>query len=427
MRFLYRVLLLLLLPAAFIGLEIRARRQTGKADAWGERLGFVTPLPDGCLWLHAASIGEVQAAIPLVKALRERYPDAHLLVTTFTATGRRRALAAFESFAGVSVAALPWDVPGPVRRFIRRVRPRALIVLETEIWPGLLRALGRRGIPSAIVSARLGERTARRYAGLRGLIRPVVTSLSLVAAQSNEDAERYRELGSAAVIIGGNIKFDVQMPAGVREQGEAIRMSLFPHRPVLVAASTRDGEEAILLDALAEIRAAIPDVLLVIAPRYPERGAEIAALAERRGFEVVKRSSSQVCESGTGVFVLDTLGELNVFYAAGHVAFVGGSLVPVGGHNLVEPAALGMPVLTGPHTYNAPDIAEQLVAAGGASIVTDAGALAAAAVPLLQDSLLREQMGDAARAVAEANRGALARTMDALEDVIPLEARKGLE
>lgn len=417
-RILYRFILLLILPFAMLWLAFRARRQTGGPDGWRERLGFAPVLPDGCLWLHAASVGEMQAAIPLVRALRARYPGQHLLITSFTATGRMRAAEAFSAVEDITIATLPWDLPGCVQRFIQRVQPRLFIILETEIWPTLLTVLARRAVPAVLLSARLTERTARRYQRFAAVVQPALASLRLVGAQSETEGARYRSVGASQVAVHGNIKFDLQLPAGIREQGEAIRMSLFAHRPVLIAASTREGEESILLEAAAQLRAHLPDVLLILAPRYPERGNDIFNLAAQRGFNPVRRSSGQGCESDCGVFVLDTLGELLAFFAASDVAFVGGSLVPIGGHNLVEPAALGLPVLSGPYVDNAPDIARALVAAGGAQLVANAAALSATALPLLRNPEQREQAGEAARAVVVANRGALARGMDALQGVL---------
>lgn len=418
MRIVYRLLLFLIFPFTLLWLEFRARRQTGAPDVWRERLGFAPALPDGCLWLHAASVGEMQAAIPLVKALRARYPEQHLLVTSFTATGRMRAGEAFAGLDNVTIATLPWDSPGCVQRFIRRVQPRLFIILETEIWPTLLTTLARCAIPAVLLSARLTERTAQRYQRFAAVLQPALAGLRLVGAQSATEAARYRDLGTLQVAVHGNIKFDLDLPAGIREQGEAVRMSLFAHRPVLIAASTRDGEESILLDVAARLRAQLPDVLLILAPRYPERGNEVFNLTAQRGFNPVRRSSGEVCNADCGVFVLDTLGELLVFYAASDVAFVGGSLAPIGGHNLVEPAALGLPVLSGPHVENAPDIAQALVTAGGAFVLADAVALSAAALPLLRDAEQRERVGEAARAMVAANRGALARGLDALQGIL---------
>ena len=414
----YRLALLLILPFALLWLEWRARRQAGTPDVWRERLGFAPVLPEGCLWLHAASVGEMQAAIPLVKALRARYPGQHLLITSFTATGRARAAEAFAALEDITIATLPWDLPGCVQRFIQRVRPRALIILETEIWPNLLLMLAGHAVPVVLLSARLTERTMRRYRRFAAVVQPALASLRLVGAQSETEAARYRDLGVPQVAVHGNIKFDLQLPAGIREQGEAIRMSLFAHRPVLIAASTREREESILLDAAARLRVHMPDVLLILAPRYPERGTEVFNLAAQRGFNPVRRSSGQACAVDCGVFVLDILGELLAFYAAGDVAFVGGSLVPIGGHNLVEPAALGLPVLSGPHVENAPDIAQALVTAGGAQLLADAAALSAAALPLLRDAEQRERAGEAARGVVAANRGALARGLEALQEIL---------
>ncbi|HET9679505.1 MAG TPA: lipid IV(A) 3-deoxy-D-manno-octulosonic acid transferase [Gammaproteobacteria bacterium] len=412
MRWLYQIFMLLLLLPGLLWLAWRGWRQTGKADAWRERLGAAPRFETGCLWLHAASVGEVQAAIPLVNALTKRYPDTPLLITSFTATGRARAETAFENIA--TVATLPWDSGFFVGRFLKRVKPRALLVLETEIWPCLFTACKRREIPVAIVSARLSHSTMASYQRFNGLLQPALSAINLIAAQSSADAGRYKTLGLQTVEVTGNIKFDISLPSGVREQGEALRMSLFPQRRVWLAASTREGEEEQILAAFRQVHTRFPDTCLIIAPRYPERGDQVETLATRAKWAVARRSRDDSPTIDTAVFILDTLGELGSFYAACDVAFVGGSLVPVGGHNLLEPAALALPVMSGPYTHNAPDIAEQLEAAGGLCRVNNSDELAETVNRLLTDASEREAMGQAALEIIEKNRGAVKASLQAL-------------
>jgi 3-deoxy-D-manno-octulosonic-acid transferase len=383
-------------------------------EALPERLGFGPALPAGGLWVHAVSVGEVQAAASLVRALRQRYPQLPLLLTTSTPTGRGRARSLFGDEVGVRY--LPYDLPGPVRRFLDRARPRLGIVLETELWPNLYRDCARRGVPLVLASARVSARSVRRYRWLGGLVRATLARV-VVAAQSEADAARFTALGAdpAQVRVVGNLKFDFELPPRTEAQGRALRATLGAARPVWVAGSTHDGEEELVLDAHARLRAARPDALLVLAPRHPPRFAAVAALLRRRGVAFVARSTAQPVTATTEVLLVDTLGELVLFYAAADVAFVGGSLVPVGGHNLLEPAALGKPVITGPYTANAAPVARLLIDAGAAEVVADGAALAASVTRLLADPAAMRGAGGRGLAAVGANRGALARFLALLE------------
>jgi 3-deoxy-D-manno-octulosonic-acid transferase len=410
MRILYICLGYCLAPFALALLAWRAVREGTGAGGLLERLGYGAPLPPGALWVHGASVGEVQAAAALIGALRARDPAAPVIVTSVTPAGRARAASLYAGQA--SVRYLPLDLPGAVQRFVGRANPAILIVLETEIWPTLYHACRRHGTPIVLASARLSARSARRYAWVRALTRAALAGVT-VAAQSALDAERFAAIGvdPARLSVLGNLKFDVELPPQAAAAGERLRATLGSDRPVWVAGSTHEGEEAAVLAAHARLRARYPQALLVLAPRHPARFAHVAALLERAGSAWLTRSSGAAVLPGTEVLLLDTLGELVAFYAASDLAFVGGSLVPVGGHNLLEPAALGRPVLTGPWNGNAAGVAQLLIGAGALHVVHDAGELAARLGEYLADDAARARDGGAGRAAVVANRGALSRLL----------------
>jgi len=415
MRALYNVLLVLLLPVFLLVSAVRAKRQTGSADSTRERLGFVEPMPSGkVLWVHASSVGEMQAAVPLVKALLAEYPDAHVVVSSFTASGMRRARAAFGET--VPVCALPFDLPAFNHRFLDRVRPLAMIVLETELWPNLYRQARERNIPVLLVSARMTDRSLRRYRWLGKLVSDALSAAVYVGAQSGKDAARFLSVGvdQTALHVVGNLKFDIPESAEIREQGQALRGLLFGSAPVLVAASTRVGEDEPVLAAFAYVRSVHPDARLVIVPRHPERGGYIAGLARDAGWNVAMRTADSA-PTEMDVYVIDTIGELNAFYAAADACFVGGSLVPVGGHNLLEPASLGIATVTGPLHQNAPDIFRDMRDSRAIVVVRDADSLGRAWCELLEDPVERDELGQAAQQIVERNRGTLAQVMRDIE------------
>jgi 3-deoxy-D-manno-octulosonic-acid transferase len=422
-RRLYSLAAYLLSPAYVAALLWRGLKERGYWRGLGERLGLGPTIGPGALWLHAASVGEVQAAAALVRALRRKAIGRPLVITTSTPAGAARARALFgaERDGGVDVRFAPLDLPGAVGRFLNRVRPCIGVVMETEVWPNLFLECRRRRVPLALASARLSERSARRYGLLRGLMAQALCGCEVIAAQSESDAARYLALGAppACTHVVGNIKFDLEVPAETIERGRALR-ARFGNRPVWVAGSTHAGEEQAALDAHALVRRAHPNALLVLAPRHPPRCDEVAARLAERGVAFARRSRDETCDAATQVLLLDTLGELLDFDAAADVAFVGGSLVPVGGHNLLEPAALARPVLTGPYYFNAAGIARLLIDQGAAQVVRDARELGERVAELLADPRGRETMGARARAIVEENRGALARLLALIE---PLLAR----
>jgi 3-deoxy-D-manno-octulosonic-acid transferase len=411
-RFLYTLVLLFLAPFAFVWFAWRGFRQTGGPDKLGERLGSSPYLQPGtAIWVHGASVGEIRAAAPMVQALHRKYPDRPLLVTTFTATGRRHARQLFGDRVVVSL--IPYDLPFFVSRWLNCTRPAVAVILETEIWPNLYAACGKRGIPILLLSARMSERAFARYSRYASLARGALARVKLVAAQTEADAARFRALGAAEsqLTVMGNLKFDVQAGSDLTDAARALREKLFGASAVWVAGSTREGEEPILLAAFRKVLATQPASVLVLAPRHPERATAVAAAISAAGFSLRRRSAGDVPLNPGEVLLVDVLGQLMKFFAAGDVAFVGGTLVPVGGHNLLEPAAVGLPVLAGPYLDNVRDVAEMMQEAGVLTLVQDADSLAAAAAWLLGNPATRKSVGEMARTKVLQNRGALDRAL----------------
>jgi len=423
-RRLYSAILYFLLPVVLARLAWRGLRNRGYWHRWGERLGFFSaPELHEPIWIHAVSVGETLAAAPLIRELLTRYPERSLVITTTTPTGSERVQALFsEQFIGqpdgrVFHVYFPYDLPGAVRRFLDKTRPSLALVMETELWPNLFRQCARREIPVLIANARLSARSAKGYGKLGALVRDTLGDINLIAAQGEGDAARFRELGAPSnrVAVMGNLKFDQRIPGDLEDRAEALRRELGASRPVWVAASTHEGEDEQVLDAFARLREVQPEALLLLVPRHPERFARVAALARKRGHAVVLRSEGRSCDADASVFVGDTLGELLLFYAVSDAAFVGGSLVPVGGHNMLEPAALGVPMVFGPHLFNFSDISRGLLEAGAARRIESSEQLAAVVGELLGDAALRAEMGEAGRKLVADNRGALERLLGLLK------------
>lgn len=388
------------------------------------RLGRIPRTPPGVpmLWLHCASVGEVLAARPLIEALLERYPDHCLTLTTMTATGaeRARALAEARDDGRLVHRFIPLDFPAAAARFVTRLRPALALFFETELWPNLLAACRRQGVPVAVVNGRLSPRALRGYRRLRPLMREALACVDWLAAKSTADAERFRELGmaEARITVVGSLKFDIAPDDEAGRTSERLRARL-GERPVWVAGSTHAGEEERLLAAHARLRERCPDALLLLVPRHPQRFDAVATLCEKADMPTARRSRDEWPVADTAVYLGDTMGELMAFYGAADLAFVAGSLVPIGGHNLLEPAALGVPVLTGPELANFAEVAETLRAAGALVEVADEAALAAALTALCADPAERRRLGEAGRAVVAANRGALERTLEGLARRLP--------
>lgn len=419
MRWFYSFLLYLSVPFVLVRLLWRARRASAYAKRWPERFAhFPAPDEKHGIWIHAVSLGEVLAAAPLVKRLRERYPERLLVLTTTTPTGSDQVKTLFGEEVFHIYA--PYDLPGVVNRFLDRVQPALAVMIETELWPNICASCKQREIPIVVANARLSAQSARGYSRFRRIVKAMLTDIDYVAAQSQADAERYIELGLAQnkVTVTGSIKFDLQIPASIQEQAAALRQQWGVDRPVFIAASTHEGEEEYVLKAFAEIRNTLPDTLLVIAPRHPERFAKVASLAKKQGYRVALRSADPVAAENSEVFIGDTLGELMLFYAAADLAFVGGSFVPIGGHNLLEPAAVGVPTLTGPYTFNFTEVTSLLTEAGACWLVKNSGELAGRAAWLLQHPEDRSVAGEQGRQVVERNRGALNRQLAVIRQAL---------
>jgi len=411
-RFFYTLALYLLLPYVLARLAWRARRQPAYlshvAERFGRHAGQGNVAP---VWIHAVSVGETRAAEPLVNALRARFPQQRVLLTHMTPTGRETGEALFGD--DVLRGYLPYDYPGSVGRFLDHFRPRAGLVMETEIWPNLIQGCRARGVPLYLVNARLSEKSFERYRRFPRLARESLSGFTAVAAQTEDDARRLAALGAASVSVTGSIKFDVTPPPAQIELGRALRQRFGVNRPVLLAASTREGEEVLLLDALARLD--VPGLLTVIVPRHPQRFDEVARLLVARGLPFQRRSANETTHAGTRIVLGDSMGEMFAYYGACDVAFVGGSLLPLGGQNLIEACAVGKPVLIGPSTYNFAEAAELAVQAGAAIQAPDADAVAREAGRLLRDPGAAGRMARAAAAFAAAHRGATDKVMALLK------------
>jgi 3-deoxy-D-manno-octulosonic-acid transferase len=420
LRILYLLAVYLTAPIISLVFLARGLRDRSYWRNFGERFGFGSRRAPGGVWLHAVSVGEVQACAPLVGALRRRHPHLPLTVTTFTPTGVARARALFADTADVRY--VPYDLPGAVRRFLNRVEPRLAVIFETELWPNLYRECGRRRVPLVLASARVSERSLGRYRRLGALFSDALSQASIVAAQGEADAARFRALGAdaASTHVTGNLKFDFELPEDLPDRGRRLRSEYAPARALWVAGSTHAGEEAAVLEAHRQVQGIHPHALLVIAPRHPARFAPVAQQLTEAGIRFARRSDGDRAQGAPAPFVLllDSLGELLEFYAAADVAFVGGSLVPIGGHNLLEPAALGVPVLTGPYNSNGAEVAELLVARGAAEIVHSSQELGARVSALLSDPGHRAHIGSQGRAAVAGSRGALSRLLALVEPLL---------
>jgi 3-deoxy-D-manno-octulosonic-acid transferase len=398
-------------------LAFKRLRPDGYGRSLGQRLGrFGEGLPrEPRCWIHAVSVGEAATAVPLVEAITRRWPQLGIVMTTVTPTGARIVA---DRLAGRAVHRyFPIDLPGPVRRALDAVNPRFFLCMETELWPNLLRGLAARGVPSMIANGRISDRSFRRYRLVRFFTARMLAHVRVLAMQSEEDARRIIALGARPerVVVTGNIKNDLIPPEGGGEALWQRLLGLDDGEPVWVAGSTHRGEEAIVLDVYLHLRARVPTLALVLAPRHPERVAEVERLVRERGLQPVRRSGLPKSQARGAVIIVDTVGELAQIYRVASVVFVGGSLAPTGGHNMLEPALLRKPVLFGPHTTNFRESAELLLEAGGALLVRDGAELDAHMGALLVDAERRRLMGDAAFKAVAGRRGAITHTLELVE------------
>ncbi|MGY3259558.1 lipid IV(A) 3-deoxy-D-manno-octulosonic acid transferase [Pseudomonas chlororaphis] len=421
-RTLYTALFYLGLPLVAIRLWLRARKAPAYARRIGERFSWGLPaMQPGGIWVHAVSVGESIAAAPMIRALLARYPQLPITVTCMTPTGSERIQALFANEPRIQHCYLPYDLPCAAARFLDRVRPKLAVIMETELWPNHIHQCAKRGIPVALANGRLSERSARGYGRFAKLTAPMLAEMSLFAVQTEAEAERFRQLGarSETVEVTGSIKFDLSIDpqllvraSELREQWQA------GERPVWIAASTHEGEDAVVLDAHRQLLANHPDALLILVPRHPERFNPVFELCRQQGFATIRRSSAEPVTASTSVLLGDTMGELLFLYALADSAFVGGSLVPSGGHNLLEPAALAKPVLSGPHLFNFLEIAAMLREAGALQEVDDAHGLAVAVQRLFELPRDAQKMADAGLRVMHSNQGALQRLLDGLDRLL---------
>ncbi|MCP5162598.1 MAG: lipid IV(A) 3-deoxy-D-manno-octulosonic acid transferase [Hahellaceae bacterium] len=420
-RLFYSLLFYTSIPLVVMRLLYRAWRAPEYAKRWQERFGFF-PLPGrpalrSPIWVHAVSVGETIAAAPLVKALQSAYPTRDLVVTTMTPTGSERVRALFGDTVFHVYA--PYDLPDAMRRFLRKIQPSLLVIMETELWPNMISSARQAGVPVALVNARLSARSAAGYGKVSWLASPMLKQLSLVAAQFQADADRFMSLGldRDKVKVTGNIKFDIQIPDQAYQLGEEIRHAIGDRR-VWIAASTHQGEDELVLQAHRALLSKCPRLLLILVPRHPERFNQVQRLVDEFGFHLSRRSEHRVPAPEAEVFLGDSMGEMLAFYSASQIAFVGGSLVERGGHNPLEPAALGLPVIMGPHVFNFESICHALSEAGGLKFVGSAELLANRVAELIEDPDYHQSMGKQGLAVVNANRGALERVLSELDKLL---------
>ena len=423
-RLLYSLLIYLALPVVLYITYRRRPGQPGYQSRWAELLGWVPRLraTQAPLWIHTVSVGESLAAMPLIRQLKAEHPELPLLVTTTTRTGAEQ-IAKLGDLVEHRYA--PLDYPDALWRFLRRTRPRALVIMETELWPNWLAACARRQLPVVVMNARLSERSCQRYQKVRGVFAAMSRHLSLILCQHRDDAARFLRLGVPAerVLVTGSLKFDIQLDQNQIEAGQRLRSQIGP-RPVWIAASTHAGEDEQILAAMRQVRQQLPQSLLILVPRHPQRFDSVAALCQAEGLTLARRSRQETISGDIQVYLGDTMGEMPLLLQACDVAFIGGSLVPIGGHNLLEPASLGKPTLTGPHYFNFADVTRQLCDSKACEVVADADALATSLITLLQDEEKRQQMGMQAFDVVAANQGAQAKTLAEISRCCALKPRR---
>lgn len=415
MRYIYNLFWYLILPFVIFRLLWKSRKNSAYRARIAERLGFYNfPPQKDTIWVHAVSVGESISAIPLIKELLAAYPKNTLVVTTMTPTGAERIQKVF----GTEVLQLyvPYDIASAVKRFLRHLNPKILVLMETELWPNILYYTARQNIPIIIANARLSEKSFTNYKKVRHFTQSILNCITTVAAQSKIDMERFLDLGldPKKMLLAGNVKFDIKLPDDIFSRTKQLRSSLGIDRPIWVAASTHPGEEEKVLAAAKLVIKARPETLLILVPRHPERFSEVYEMCKTRGFNVIRYSENKECSSATNILLGDVMGQLLLFYAVSDVAFVGGSLVPWGGHNLLEPAALAKPILSGPYLSAFSEISELFTDAGALIKVADEKALADNLIKLFGDKILQEKLGTRALDVVEKHRGATKKILEVI-------------
>ncbi|MGZ5013165.1 MAG: lipid IV(A) 3-deoxy-D-manno-octulosonic acid transferase [Methylobacter sp.] len=419
MRAFYSCLFYLLIPFILIRLIWRSSSAPAYRYRWGERFAlYKKSFPQNVIWFHAVSVGEAEALFPLAKKIQREYPNVTLLITTTTPTGSARVKAIMQD--SVEHVYLPYDIPCAINRFMRCFKPGMAVIMETEIWPNLFAYCGKNEIPLYIINARLSEKSARGYQKIPALISPALACVKSIAAQTQDDACRFAAIGAKTETVRtlGNIKFDVEVSNEIIQQGVQLKAELFAGRFVWLIASTHKDEERIFLEIYKEIKPKIPELLLAIVPRHPERFGEVKKLCEQNQLVVVKRTSGEICRQYDDVYLVDTMGELKMLYAASDVAFVGGSMVPVGGHNILEAAAVGTPVLFGPYMANFKEIADGVLTEDAAIQCQDEGEIINAVTALYVDAEYRQSLAEKGKVFVQQNQGAITRIFDMLSQDI---------
>lgn len=418
MRYLYTLLVYLAVPYALLRLWWRSYRLPIYRERLLERLGFYPVAFKECIWLHGVSVGEILAAVPVVNALLAENPSCPFVITTMTPTGAERVKHLWKD--RVIHLYLPYDMPFSVEKFLKATQPKIGILMETELWPNLLRACHKKKIPICLLNARLSERSAKRYAKIPSLTKEMLENVNAIAVQSELEHERFVALGASRnrLTTVGNVKFDLHIPREVIEQGQALRKNLGEKKFVWIAASTHKGEEELMLTAHSLVCEIYPDAVLILVPRHPDRFESVYQLIKKFKFTVLKRSETPCFSPSFSVYLGDTMGELLQLYAASDIAFVGGSLIPQGGHNMLEPAALAKPILTGKYLFNFTNISEQLISAQALLITLDAEALAEQLLKFANNAEELQQVGEKAKQVFLSNQGSLAKQMTIVNKIL---------
>ncbi|MCX7107946.1 MAG: lipid IV(A) 3-deoxy-D-manno-octulosonic acid transferase [Methylococcales bacterium] len=421
MRVIYSSIFYLLIPFILSRLLWRSIKAPAYRHRWRERLGFYNKaksFPEGVIWFHAVSVGEAEALFPLLRHIQKHHTDAKLLITTTTPTGSARVNAVM--LETVTHVYLPYDIPGAVNRFMHCFKPKLAVIIETEIWPNLYSCCGKNKIPLYIINARLSEKSSLGYQKIPSLVHPALGNIYGIATQTQEDTNRFLAIGANSEKLKtlGNIKFDVQIPQSIIAQGLQIKTNLFEGRFVWLIASTHKDEEIIFLEIYKQIKQKIPQLLLVLVPRHPERFAEVRKLCEKLQYTVVSRTASEAVCKQTDVYLVDTMGELKALYAASDVAFVGGSMVPTGGHNILEAAAVGLPVMFGPYMANFKEIARRVLSDNAAIQCQNKQDVIDSILALYEQPNFRNALAEKGKAFVQINQGAMTRIYKMLEQFI---------